>query len=182
MRKLFALFTMLMFAAPAFAHDHTGYAPMEPFTPFAGHTYRGEGTGPDGKKVVDIAKWEFILGGRALQSTHRLEDGSYGGRTIVFFDEAAKEYIFHYFTTAGFHTTGKAELTEKGFRAVEKVIGHPTYAEVRSEVFLEGENLRTTSQHVTVDGKVSDVEEGFIYKPIDDENVGPLFSGGEHHE
>ena len=150
------------------------YEPMAPFAKFAGKTLRGEGTGPDGVAVVDIAKWEYILGGRAFQSTHRLENGAYGGRTIFFYDEGAKKYIFHYFTTAGFHTTGEATLTENGFKATEKVNGHPTYAEVHSEMVLDGDVIRVMSSHVTHDGKQSEAEEGFVYREIED--PGPLFN------
>ncbi|MEO1136674.1 MAG: hypothetical protein AAFW68_08700, partial [Pseudomonadota bacterium] len=77
------------------------YAPMAPFARLAGTAWRGQGTGPNGQPIVDVVRYDLILGGRALQSTHRLEGGDYGGRTIIFFDEGAQRYIFHYFTTAG---------------------------------------------------------------------------------
>ena len=170
--NIVALCSALMFAAPA-AADEIAYEPMKPFAPFAGKTLRGEGTGPDGKPVVDIAKWEFILGGRALQSTHRLENGSYGGRTIFFYDEAAKKYVFHYFTTAGFHTTGEAYVTPTGFQTVEKVIGHDRFAEVRAEIIFEENQIRVVSSHVDKDGNVGDAKDGFLYTPIED--PGPLF-------
>ena len=163
----------------AIGHEPTTYEPMKPFAPLAGHTWRGEGTGPDGKPVVDIARWELILGGRALQSTHKLENGTYGGRTIFFYDESAKTYVFHYFTTAGFHTTGTAEVTETGFKAVEKVIGHSVYAEVRSEmIIVSKDEMRTMTSHVKKDGTESEAEEGFVYKVID--APGPSFGGAPH--
>lgn len=152
--------------APAFAGEVTPYPPMKPFEAFAGKVLRGEGTGPDGKPIVDIAEWSFILGGRALQSTHRLENGTYGGRTIFFFDEGSEDYVFHYFTTAGFHTTGTIELTEGGFSAVEKVIGHETFAEVRSVMTLDGDTATVSSVHVTKDGKTSQGD-GMVYRVID---------------
>ncbi|MEO0880133.1 MAG: hypothetical protein AAFY22_10525 [Pseudomonadota bacterium] len=149
------------------------YAPMAPFANLVGKTWRGEGAGPDGKPVVDIARWEFILGGRALQTTHRLENGTYGGRTIFFYDEAAKEYVHHYFTTAGFHTTGTAQVTERGFVATERVIGHPKYAVVNSEIIIEDGVMRTLTSHIDHDGKASPAVEGFVYREIAD--PGPLF-------
>ena len=143
------------------------YEPMQIFAPLAGKVLRGEGTGPDGEPVVDFAKWEFILGGRAFQSTHKLEGHSYGGRTIFFFDEGAKKYIFHYFTTAGFHTTGEVTPTDDGFVVTEKVIGHPEFVEVRSRMFFEGDVVRVTSSHVDKDGNVSEGE-GFDYREVDE--------------
>ena len=114
----------------------------------------------------------MILGGRAFQSTHRLESGTYGGRTIIFYDEGAKKYVFHYFTTAGFHTLGDITLTDKGFAAVEAVQNHPVFAEVRSEAIIGDDVIEVRSQHVTHDGEVSDGD-GLVYREIDD--PGPLF-------
>lgn len=148
------------------------YEPMAPFAALDGKTLRGDGTGPDGQPIVDIAKWEMILGGRALQSTHRLENGTYGGRTIFFYDEAAKQYVFHYFTTAGFHTVGTAEPTETGFIAVEEVRGHPKFVEVRSEMIFEGDIIRVKTSHTDKDGNHTEGE-GFVYREVDD--PGSLF-------
>lgn len=152
------------------------YEPMAPFAALAGKAWRGEGVGPNGQPIVDIARYEMILGGKAFQSTHRLEDGSYGGRTIIFYDEGAEKHIFHYFTTAGFHTTGEITPTETGFVSVEKVQGHPEFVEVRAEAFFEedliGPVIRIRSSHVKMDGETSEGEE-LIYREIDD--PGPLY-------
>jgi hypothetical protein len=159
---------------PAVERDHTAaaYEPMAPFAKLAGRAWRGEGTGPDGKPIVDIARYQMILGGRAFQSTHRLEGGTYGGRTIIFFDEGAEKYIFHYFTTAGFHTTGDLTLTDTGFISIEKVEGHAVYAEVRGEAFISDKEMRVVSQHVTHDGEISEGD-ALTYREIED--PGPLF-------
>ena len=174
-RAVVAALLLILPAAPAAAGDDNaakGYAPMAVFADLAGRSWRGEGTGPNGEPLVDIARYEMILGGRAFQSTHRLEDGNYGGRTIIFYDEGAKEYVFHYFTTAGFHTTGVIEPTETGFKAVEKVNGHPKYAEVRSEIIMNDDGMRVVSSHVTHDGEESDGD-ALVYTEIED--PGALF-------
>ncbi|MEZ5894865.1 MAG: hypothetical protein R3C40_06675 [Parvularculaceae bacterium] len=172
MKKLIAVlavFTVISTAA-AFAEP---YAPMAPFAPFAGKTMRGEWTDDTGKQIVDIAKWEMILNGRALQSTHRLEGGDYGGRTIFFFDEGAKTYVYHYFTTAGFHTTGAAEFVDGALVAEEQVEGHESIASVRSRASFIGDELRTDVVYVGKDG--GETPGGVrVYKVIDD--PGPLFS------
>ncbi len=150
------------------------YEPMAPFEKLAGRVWRGEGTGPNGEPIVDIAVHEMILGGRAFQSTHKLEGAAYGGRTIFFYDEGAKDYVFHYFTTAGFHTTGTIEPTATGFIAVESVKGHDTYAEVRSEMIVEDAVLRVVSSHVAHDGKESSGD-ALVYTEMDRKEVVLLF-------
>lgn len=154
------------------AQEAPPYEPMAVFASLHGKTFRGEGAGPDGAPIVDIAKWQTILGGQAFQSTHRLEGGSYGGRTIFFYDEGAKEYIFHYFTTAGFHTTGTATPTENGFIVVEEVRGHPKFIEVRSDFTIGDSLMIIASRHKDKDGNVSDGEV-MTYHEIED--PGPLF-------
>ena len=140
----------------ALAGETTEYEPMKPFERFAGNILIGEGTDGEGGKFTDVAQWEFILGGKALQSTHRIKNGSYGGRTIFFYDEGAKSYVFHYFTTAGFHTIGSIEITETGFSSVEKVEGHPDYAEVRADIAFEGEAVVISSSYIGKEGKKTD--------------------------
>ena len=154
------------------ADDEASYQPMSIFEDLAGRAWRGEGTGPNGQPIVDIAVYEMILNGRAFQSTHRLEDGSYGGRTIFFYDESAKTYVFHYFTTAGFHTEGTVTPTENGFMVIENVKGHAEFAAVHSEMIIDGDKLRVASRHVAHDGTVSDGD-GIVYREI--ANPGALF-------
>ncbi len=172
MRALFASLFMLL-AAPAVAHEPTAYAPMTPFAKLAGHTLRGVSQGPEGNELIDIARWEFILGGKALQSTHRIQDSNYGGRTIFFWDEGAEEYVFHYFTTAGFHTTGTAEVIENGFVSIEEVHGDKRYKEVRSVMtFVSDEVVRVESDYVKHDGELVEGPR-FTYTVVD--APGPKF-------
>lgn len=174
-RTFFLLMSVLL--APigaAFAADEKAsanlYEPMKVFEPLDGRVLRGEGTGPNGQPIVDIAMWEMILGGRAIQSTHRLECGDYGGRTIFFYDEGAKKYVFHYFTTTGFHTIGEIEPTETGFVAIEKVEGHPEIVEVRSEMVFDDNIVRVVSTHMDKEGHVSDGD-GLVYRNADRDAV-----------
>ncbi len=139
-------------AAIAQASVSAAYAPMAVFAPLAGKTFRGEWTGEDGKTYVDIAKYELILGGRALQSTHRLQNVDYGGRTIFFYDEGAKKYLYHYFTTAGFHTSGVADKVEGGFSTEEKVEGASDVASVRSKVTFSADEIHVDVVYVGKDG------------------------------
>lgn len=152
------------------------YEPMAMFAPFSGKTFRGEWTDENGEPLVDIAKWELILNGRALQSTHRLEGKDYGGRTIFFYDEGAKNYVFHYFTTAGFHTTGISQFVDGGLVTDEKVEGHDTVGSVRSKVTFGADAIEVDVVYVGKDG--SETPGGHrIYREIAD--PGRLFADTE---
>ena len=149
------------------------YEPMAVFAPFSGKAFRGEWTDESGEEFVDIATYEMILNGRALQSTHRLQGKDYGGRTIFFYDEGARKYVFHYFTTAGFHTAGDATFIDGGLVTDEKVEGHETIASVRSIVTFGADEIRIDVVYVGKDG--SETPGGSrVYRPIND--PGRLFA------
>lgn len=118
---------------------------MKPFARFAGRTWTGRG--PDGE-LADVSRWEFILGGRALQVTHRLVGDSYGGRSIVFFDQRSGDFVTHYFTTAGFYTVGLIKPTDAGFAFEEEVRGNSGVTKVRGTVTLDGGKMVSRSSYL----------------------------------
>ena len=75
-----------------------------PFAPMVGKTWRGTGTGA--AKVEDVQRWEWAVGGHAIRVVHAVNGGVYGGETLIFRDKDSEKFIFHYFTTGGFHSTG----------------------------------------------------------------------------
>jgi len=79
----------------------------------------------DGKPVVsDVSQWQRVLNGKALKTIHSVNDGAYGGESIIFWDKKKQKYVFYYFTTADFMTTGEMEiLSENSFAAYEDVDG-----------------------------------------------------------
>jgi hypothetical protein len=137
----FAALALLTGAASAEA-----YAPMAPFADHTGKTWVCTGTGPNGQQIEDLARWEFILGGRALQVTHKLVGAAYGGTTIIFYDEAAQTYVHHYFTNAGFHTQGTMTLENGVFAAEEQVIGAENIDRVVSRLTLTPGAMKTESE------------------------------------
>ena len=147
------------------AAEGTTYPPMLPFVPFAGRTWRG--VGPES---VDFARWEFILGGRALQITHRIEGSDYGGRSIVFFDERASAYVVHYFTTAGFRTLGALEVKDSVIEVIEEVSGHATISRVRSRSALDDRRMVTRADYLKDGAWVAG--HSFIYDEAPDAAVG----------
>ena len=167
---LLLLSAQFLLANPLMAGEEektAAYEPMTVFAELAGKVWRGEGKGPNSKPIIDIAVYEMILGGRAFQSTHKLEGGTYGGRTIFFYDEGNKEYIFHYFTTAGFHTTGTMAPIEDGFTVIEKVNGHDEIAQVQSDMMVVDGVLQVLTSHVTHDGN-SSAGDTLAYREVKD--------------
>lgn len=80
---------------------------LEPLRPLLGKTFKGEfkNSTPE-KPLVDIARWERALNGKAVRLLHSLNQGAYGGETIVLWDAQRQSVVYYYFTTAGFMTTG----------------------------------------------------------------------------
>ena len=87
------------------------------------------------------------------------------GRTIIFYDEAASAYIFHYFTTAGFHTTGEITVTEDGYAASETVNGHPSVAAVESTLTVYGDKTVISVRYRGHNGEWTD-EPKRTYAPV----------------
>lgn len=97
---------------------------LELFRPHLGKTWRGEfkNSTPE-KPVVDISRWERALNGQAIRVLHSINDGAYGGESIIRWDKEKASLVFHYFTTAGFMTTGTATFSDGKFTSHEKVSG-----------------------------------------------------------
>jgi hypothetical protein len=131
MAILTALLTVLLTAGTALA----GLDPhLEGFETYVGKTFTGtfvdQATGAEG---VDVQRWEATLGGKAIRVVHSLNQGEYGGETIIFWNAAKDAVTFYYFTTAGFLTQGTVTIGEGVFTAHEIVEGEAGgITEVRS--------------------------------------------------
>lgn len=118
---------------------------LKPFLPFVGKTWRGEfaNSTPE-KPMVDISRWELVLNGQAIRVLHSVNDGIYGGETIVMWDKEKEQLVFFYFTTAGFYTTGTFTLEDGKFVSHEKVTGNQNGV---TEVKATGELLPDGRMH-----------------------------------
>jgi hypothetical protein len=112
MALLFVLCTLAASAALSGAEPMKLDSRLEPLRPFLEKTWKGEfrNSTPE-KPVVDVARWERTLNGRAVRILHSVNDGAYGGETIIMWDEQKQAVGCHYFTTAGFRTTGTMTFT-----------------------------------------------------------------------
>lgn len=110
---------------------------LEPFRPFIGKTWKGQfkESTPE-KPQVDVALWERALNGKAIRILHSINNGVYGGESIILWDEKKKSLVFYYFTTAGFYTTGTMTFKDGKFTSHEIVTGS---AEGVTEVKATGE-------------------------------------------
>ena len=151
-RLALAVFTIniLRWAGAATAQESLAEQ-LKPLQPFIGKTWRGEfkNSTPD-KPVVDVSRWERALNGQAVRVLHSINNGEYGGETIIFWDKQKQSLVYYYFTTAGFFTHGSFKLEQGKFISHEYVTGN---AEGVTEVKATGE--------MTPDGKMISTSQYF---------------------
>ncbi|NMP15045.1 hypothetical protein [Thalassotalea sp. Y01] len=104
----------------------------------------------DGKpSVVDVAHWERALNGKAIRTLHSINDGVYGGESLIFWDKEKQKVVFYYFTTADFYTQGYIEIvSDNSFIAYEDVTGNEDgITKVRSTSVLEKDKLTVSTAY-----------------------------------
>lgn len=139
MKFLYALLLGLLISleAAGIMNDH-----LESLKPFLDKAWVGEfsDSTPENPKQ-DISRWELILNGQAIRILHSVNDGVYGGESIVIWDTESLGLVYYYFTTAGFHTRGTMHWEGKKLVSHEFVTGNENgITEVRSisEMLLDG--------------------------------------------
>lgn len=109
---------------PSLAADSAG-DPFAPFLPFVGKTWRGTFADASAEKpMTDVSRWELALNGQAIRILHSVNDGEYGGETLIVHDREKQSLVFFYFTTAGFYTQGTASFESGRFVSTEQVTGN----------------------------------------------------------
>ena len=142
------------------------------FEPFIGKTFRGEfaNSTPE-KPMFDVSHWDRAMNGRAIRMLHSVNDGEYGGETIVMWDSERKQLRSWYFTTAGFHTEGSFTIEGSRLISTEKVTGNDNgITEVRatSELNADG-TLSVKSEYLAKGAWVPGHQ--ITYKPAPDAKV-----------
>lgn len=124
---------------------------LMPLKSYIGKTWKGTLKGMDPKKpMIDISRWERALNGRAIRILHSVNNGVYGGETIIMWDAKKKSLVFFYFTTGGFYTQGTMKFEDGKFISHERVTGN---TEGITEVKAVGEmqpdgKMRSSSQYL----------------------------------
>jgi hypothetical protein len=97
---------------------------LEPLRPLLEKTWRGTfKDSKPAKPTVDVQKWERTLNGQAIRVLHSINDGVYGGETLLIWDDQRKVISYYYFTTEGYMTTGTLETRDGKFITHEDVKG-----------------------------------------------------------
>jgi hypothetical protein len=122
---LCSLIVIISITARLSAADAPSLDPhLEPLRPWLGKTWKGQfkDSKPE-KPTIDISRWERALNGKAVRIVHSINDGAYGGETILMWDESKQTLTYHYFTTAGFMTKGTMSFKEGIVHTHEVVTG-----------------------------------------------------------
>jgi hypothetical protein len=119
------------------------------FAPFVGKTWRGEFKNSTKEKpMFDVSRWEVALKGKAVRTTHSVNDGIYGGETIIMWDPEKKALVAFYFTTAGFYTQSTFEVKDGKLHSRETVKGNAQgITEVESTTELSEGKLHVKSRY-----------------------------------
>ncbi|MCI0412690.1 hypothetical protein L0222_07800 [bacterium] len=124
---------------------------LKALKPFIGKTWKGEfkNSTPE-KPVFDVSRWERALNGQAVRVLHSINNGEYGGESLIFWDKGKNSLAFYYFCTGGFYTHGTMKLENSKYTTYEFVTGDADgVTEVRAtgEVTNDG-RLLTKSEYL----------------------------------
>ena len=146
--------------------------PLKAFDSYISKTYKGEFVGSTSEKpVFDVQYWERILNGNGIKITHSVNDGEYGGESIIMWDLKSESLQSWYFTTAGFYTEATVTFEDIKVVSIGKVTGNLNgFTKVKSIVqLLPNGEMHTKAQYFQ-EGKWIDVHE-IYYKEDPDAKV-----------
>ena len=148
---------------------------LKPFECYIGKTFKGEfANSTKEKPVFDVSHWERALNGMAIRVVHSVNDGEYGGESIITWDVQKDSLVSSYFTTAGFMTNAVLHFEGEKLISIEKVIGNENgITKVKAIIeLLQNGDLRNSSKYFQngkwVDGHIiyykEDSKAKIIYK------------------
>lgn len=150
-------FIAAVFACTAVAAPPALHPQLEIFRPFLDSHWEGDLTEPGKeKKMIDRSIWSRALNGQAIKTVHSINDGEYGGETMIFWDQQQKKIAYYYFTTAGFYTHGTMTYNPdtKSIEALEKVENNTQgITQVRSHSVLDPTGMLQISSEYLQNGK-----------------------------
>lgn len=87
---------------------------LEPFRPFL-KTWKGTFIGSTNPNPMsDTIRFERALNGQAIRVIHSVNDGIYGGETLIVWNPQSKKIETFYFTTGGDRSEGTMEIDKDG--------------------------------------------------------------------
>ena len=99
---------------------------------------------------MDVSRWERALNGKAVRILHSINEGVYGGESMIVWDDKKKSLVYYYFTTGGFYTTGTLTVNEGKFLSHEVVTGSAegvTEVKATAELRADG-TMHTKSEYL----------------------------------
>lgn len=136
---------------------------LEPLRPYLGTTWRGEFMGGD-TPSTDVQQWQRILNGTAIRIMHSLNNGAYGGETIVYWDAAQQSLAYYYFTTAGFITHGTMTIERNVTTSHEFVEGNTQgITEVKAVSTLRSDGTIHSKSYFLKNGEWVDAHEAVYH-------------------
>ena len=120
------------------------------FRPFLGQWQANFPVKKNSTAMQDVSQWARALNGTAVRTLHSINEGEYGGESLIFWDKTKQKLVFYYFTTAGFYTQGTIEaLPSGGFTAYEFVKGNQEgITQVKSTTHLRDNKMRVATQYL----------------------------------
>jgi len=123
-KSIFVAAILLAFTGVATAQNELSER-LKALQPFVGKTWRGELKSANQEKPsYDVSRWERTLNGQAVRIVHSVNNGEYGGESMIIWDDQKKSLVYYYFTTAGFYTHGTMTLENNKFTFHEYVTGY----------------------------------------------------------
>ena len=121
---------------------------LKPFASYIGKTFKGEfSNSTHSKPVHDISRWERALNGNAVRIMHSVNNGEFGGESIVMWDSDKESLMSWYFTTAGFYTQARLHFEDNKLISIEDVTGNEngiTQVKAIIELLPDGELLNSS--------------------------------------
>ena len=127
---------------------------LKVFEGHIGKTYKGEFSNSTKEKpVFDISHWERILNGMAIRIMHSVNEGEYGGESIITWSAEKNSLVSSYFTTAGFTTNAVLHFEDNKLISIEDVVGNENgITKVKAIIeFLTNGDLRNSSKYLMND-------------------------------
>jgi hypothetical protein len=135
--RLRIIFFVLIFSLSIYAQQPLNEH-LQFLAPYVNKTWNGTFVDTTAEKPMhDVAHWEQVLNGQAVRILHSVNDGIYGGETIIYWDKQKETVVYYYFTTAGFYTNGTMKNETDKIICHEYVTGNQNgISEVRSTTRL----------------------------------------------
>ncbi|MBX3095416.1 MAG: hypothetical protein KF812_01005 [Fimbriimonadaceae bacterium] len=118
---------------------------LEPFRPYLNRTFKGA-LGDGASEATDVSRYERAMNGQAIRNLHSVNDGEYGGETLIYWDAKKELIAFIYVTTAGFQTVGTISFEGPVMVSLEDVIGEAGgVTKVRGKSELKSDGTMTVT-------------------------------------